>query len=385
MSSNKKLNRLTYIGQLEYDSKSNGYYINHHFDKKNFHTRIFFNLRNDCFDFDDADTENLNKNTLNCDENFYEIREGDVLKLGKYYLKIRSINLGRKVHDVDKIMSNNKLKFNKQIMKFNSKKTLNEIAQQKISSLYKVTTQEGILNTNNTNNGENIIMDEIMTYENDFTEENRGKKRDLIKIKTINIKDKILSKKKNKMKKEEFGGKKEKGEMYKNEINAHNNIMTNANLSNSFAYEEQIKRKGSIGENDNSFNEKNNMDILDKVIKIESNLSLNNKQNVKHNTSVCRVCYTEEDDEVNNPLVSPCKCIGGVKYIHLKCLQNWIGAKANEISLINNENCKEFKVSLIKCEICNFPYPDFIYNNKHKIYYELFDCINFEFKNYIVF
>ena len=33
---------------------------------------------------------------------------------------------------------------------------------------------------------------------------------------------------------------------------------------------------------------------------------------------VCRICLSE--DEPGNPIISPCKCIGSVRYIHLKCI-----------------------------------------------------------------
>mmetsp|Transcript_38593 Transcript_38593/g.99952 ORF Transcript_38593/g.99952 Transcript_38593/m.99952 type:complete len:467 (+) Transcript_38593:90-1490(+) len=35
---------------------------------------------------------------------------------------------------------------------------------------------------------------------------------------------------------------------------------------------------------------------------------------------VCRYCFDGEDD---GPLISPCKCSGGQKYVHLKCLRQW--------------------------------------------------------------
>jgi len=37
--------------------------------------------------------------------------------------------------------------------------------------------------------------------------------------------------------------------------------------------------------------------------------------------TICRICLSEEgDDAVANPLFSPCKCAGTMKYIHLNCL-----------------------------------------------------------------
>jgi len=35
----------------------------------------------------------------------------------------------------------------------------------------------------------------------------------------------------------------------------------------------------------------------------------------KSETAICRICLGEEDD-ICNPLLSPCKCAGSMKYIH---------------------------------------------------------------------
>ena len=33
----------------------------------------------------------------------------------------------------------------------------------------------------------------------------------------------------------------------------------------------------------------------------------------------CRICLQEDDFIGENPLISPCNCIGSVKYLHLEC------------------------------------------------------------------
>ncbi|CAG9313781.1 unnamed protein product [Blepharisma stoltei] len=38
--------------------------------------------------------------------------------------------------------------------------------------------------------------------------------------------------------------------------------------------------------------------------------------------NTCRICYEIADDE--NPLISPCKCSGSMKYIHEHCLKIWL-------------------------------------------------------------
>ena len=51
--------------------------------------------------------------------------------------------------------------------------------------------------------------------------------------------------------------------------------------------------------------------------------------------SECRICK-ETNDEPENPLISPCNCIGSVGKVHLNCVDRWV--------LTSNNN---------KCNICN--------------------------------
>jgi RING-variant domain len=40
----------------------------------------------------------------------------------------------------------------------------------------------------------------------------------------------------------------------------------------------------------------------------------------------CRICLDESETE-KNPLITPCKCIGSVRYIHFDCLKAWLNQK----------------------------------------------------------
>ena len=52
-----------------------------------------------------------------------------------------------------------------------------------------------------------------------------------------------------------------------------------------------------------------------------------------HSNQLCRICYSTSDEE---PLITPCKCSGTMKYIHQSCLMTWLksGSKQCEV-------CKE--------------------------------------------
>lgn len=61
----------------------------------------------------------------------------------------------------------------------------------------------------------------------------------------------------------------------------------------------------------------------------------------------CRICM--ECDSKDNPLITPCKCSGSVKYIHEECLKTWLISQDVDIDKGACELCKteflmEFKI-----------------------------------------
>ena len=49
----------------------------------------------------------------------------------------------------------------------------------------------------------------------------------------------------------------------------------------------------------------------------------------KESGMVCRICLEEEDpnDHGRNPFICPCSCTGSMKFIHVKCVREWLDAK----------------------------------------------------------
>ena len=74
------------------------------------------------------------------------------------------------------------------------------------------------------------------------------------------------------------------------------------------------------------------------------------------NSPICRICYLLNSD-VENPLVSPCKCSGSMKFIHYKCLKQCI--EANLTKKIE-QNYKYYNWKNYSCEICKEEYPKYI-------------------------
>ena len=93
-------------------------------------------------------------------------------------------------------------------------------------------------------------------------------------------------------------------------------------------------------------------------------------KNIKNNKNkICRICYQEEDDNLINPLIRPCKCSGSMKYIHLKCLLHWLKSRTANGSILSNTN-ENFNAYYInqktECELCKQLFPDYIKHNDIK-------------------
>lgn len=62
----------------------------------------------------------------------------------------------------------------------------------------------------------------------------------------------------------------------------------------------------------------------------------------------CRICLEEEETK-QNPFITPCKCIGSVRFIHLDCFKSWLGSK----KLVNyNDGVTSFFWEDLKCDLC---------------------------------
>ena len=138
----------------------------------------------------------------------------------------------------------------------------------------------------------------------------------------------------------------------------------------------------NIINNNNNINNKitniNNINLMNDEENNNKNENKNGKINKKN--AVCRICYVEEEDEKENPLVQPCQCSGSLKYIHLKCLKHWILTRSC-LKVEDNDCCTVFLFKEVECEICKAKLPDLI-NHNGKLY-SLLDFSE-EFKNYLV-
>lgn len=103
---------------------------------------------------------------------------------------------------------------------------------------------------------------------------------------------------------------------------------------------------------------------------------------------VCYMCFDEEDTD-ENPMITPCKCSGDTKYVHVECLRKWHTAEAdNQICFLSSVDatcsvCKstfksDFKlrdgrqVKLFKSSL-EPPYVSLLVATKHEMAQRLFN------------
>ena len=94
--------------------------------------------------------------------------------------------------------------------------------------------------------------------------------------------------------------------------------------------------------------------------------------------AVCRFCLSEQEDD-ENPLISPCECQGSSGLIHLKCLQEWLEQNR---SMQSYESALNFIWKINSCELCQAAYPDKYKSDKMSMDIFHFDkpeglCINY--------
>ena len=128
-------------------------------------------------------------------------------------------------------------------------------------------------------------------------------------------------------------------------------------------------------------NNNNNIRFQDEIEDTKNNIEKKESKKIKLKKSrICRICYLEEESELDNPLVHPCKCSGSLKYIHLKCLKHWIMTKSCQ-KVEESDFCNVFLFKEVECEICKMQFPDLIKHNGQ--YFYLLDFTK-DFKNYLI-
>ena len=79
-------------------------------------------------------------------------------------------------------------------------------------------------------------------------------------------------------------------------------------------------------------------------------------KNIPDDERICKICYSDDNDRVNNPLVHLCNCNGGLRFSHYLCIKKWMETKL-QIKENEKKTVKSYNIKSFNCEICKTPYP----------------------------
>ena len=98
---------------------------------------------------------------------------------------------------------------------------------------------------------------------------------------------------------------------------------------------------------------KNTESVFDFIFQAKDSSEYND---IPDDEKLCKICYSEDNDKENNPLVHLCNCNGGLRFSHFECIKKWM-----ETKLVTKENekktVKSYNIKSFNCEICKTPYP----------------------------
>ena len=284
-------------------------------------------------------------------QKYYKLCQGDVIKLGRIYLKVLDINVEDDKEDCLNIFGtdiNNVNDSKCSLFRCSSFRSAKINDQDIIFGFYSPTrgkrdhkTLEAFNSLNKNNNKVNIFAEQ---HKANFIKYNPLlKKKSKYLIRSNSAVEDFLFSSKNKNKKINNN---------KNEIN------------------KMIEKQKEKEQNLNSL--------------ISDNLEEKEMNNNNKKPRICRICYGK-DTSIDNPLICPCICKGSMKYIHFKCLKNWLNSKIETDLSINPELEEEVGLTYcakdLACELCKTKFPDYI-NHNGKIYNITF--YKPKFKQYII-
>ncbi len=73
----------------------------------------------------------------------------------------------------------------------------------------------------------------------------------------------------------------------------------------------------------------------------------------KDENDTCRICFSATSTD-KNPLLSVCKCMGTMKFIHFECLKSWLNLK---LAFKQSPQVNSYYWKTFECEICKSVYP----------------------------
>ena len=305
------------------------------------------------------------KEIKNVKEQFYKLSQGDILKLGRIYLKILEIKLKSNSEADNK--KNDDSTVRKTIINTSSFNSAVVNGQEIIRGAF--TPNKNGKKINFDLSGNNLISESqnnsIFCNSNDIRDNlsyksfQNNNHENIINSNLKNKNNTNMSWKKNILPR----------------INSHGEL---------FMVKEKNKKEKKNEKPKKNPQKKQKIDLITETENIESSSS--NIENINNNKQkkaiLCRICYGDEHT-IENPLIYPCTCKGSMKYIHYECLKNWLNSKIEtDISGLNETNIITYSTKDICCELCKSKFPDYV-KYKGKLY-----NISFykpKFSEYIIF
>lgn len=101
----------------------------------------------------------------------------------------------------------------------------------------------------------------------------------------------------------------------------------------------------------------------DSLVKKNPNQSSANSMN--SSGILCKICLSSQVEK-NDPLITPCKCTGSMKHVHLRCIQHWMKSKLTTV----NEGSGQVTTMCwrnLQCELCKSKLPCYLNYNREQV------------------
>ena len=277
---------------------------------------------------------------------YHILSQGDIIKIGKIYLKVLHIKLN-KPESKNVKTSSNKDDSDNNNQSNNNNSNNNE--------------NNEVDNENNENNKSTIKNDLIIEGEPNQNQSNKKK----IKKRNTNFSLRNLTESLSQNNGKILNNKNINRSM---EISQKLNLtqrtidINSINEGRNLSYIKQSKKwKKSRNKNDPKKNKETDKD-KEKLIKEKSN------QKIKIKNKICRICFNGESNPTKNPLICPCICKGSMKYIHYLCLKNWLNLKVESelgrrVDIEKEKPTITYNKNEIRCELCKSKFPDYVRHN----------------------
>ena len=264
---------------------------------------------------------------------YHVLTQGDIIKIGKIYLKVLHIKLINPNQKILKTSTNKEESENDN----KSKNNLNEEEDKEEQN--KTNIQNNLIIERDSDNNKAKTRNKKNKFPKSKTEAHKIKLESIMNNKNIN-RSMVMTQKLN-----------------LTQLTIDLNSINGENIKN---IKKSTKRKKSRNKNDKK--KKNT-----KSKNESKNKQSNNIEEIKLKNKICRICLSGETNPSKNPLICPCICKGSMKYIHYQCLKNWLNLKVEaEVGPNNIETDRPtitYSTNDICCELCKSKLPDYVKHN----------------------